>query len=129
MMAVNQDQRSGAARRRLVIGGMFAVASIAGCSVQLPSLFPFGDAFIAKGTFELRTAPGGGECPAWVDTNRTVYQLFQGADVSNADFDNITTPGVTSRLRLVKRDDLTVGCSVGIIVEVQEVLEIVPWTP
>jgi hypothetical protein len=62
----------------------------------------------------------------WIGTNGETYHLFQGGRMENAEYDRITTAGVTSRLELVTRSDLTVSCQVGQIVEVQRVLEIDP---
>lgn len=108
-------------------GALFVAVMAAGCSVELPNPIPFGTSFITKGTFELQTPFGAASaCPVWVDTSGAVYQLFQGEDVSNAEFDQVTTPGVTSRLQLKTRDDLIVGCKVGTTVQVEAVREIVP---
>ena len=118
--------RMGWTARYAAAGVVLTAVIAAGCSVELPNLIPFGTTFITKGTFELRTLFGSSTpCPAWVDTSGAVYQIFQGADVPNADFDRATTPGVTSRLRLRARDDLIVGCKVGTTVEVEAVLEII----
>lgn len=96
------------------------------CSVQLPSVLSSGSPFIVKGTFEARDVFGRGSCPVWVAETGILYHLFQDEAVSNADFDRITTPGVTSRLRIATRGDLVVACQIGTSVVVQSVLEIVP---
>lgn len=67
----------------------------------------------------------GGPCLVWQGQNGVTYHLFQSLLVSNEDFDTITTPGVTSRLLLLPREDLAVACQVGTIVEVEDILEIV----
>jgi hypothetical protein len=97
------------------------------CTVNIPgnntTLFATGDPFILKGTTAV--IDNSGPCLVWIGENGITYHLFQGGRLENADFDRITTPGVTSRLELAARSDLTVSCQVGEIVEVQRVLEIV----
>lgn len=105
---------------------ILAAVALGGCGATVTSLLTRGTSFITKGTAETRSVFAVGPCPAWVDTSGAVYQLFQGTAVSNADFDQITTPGVTSRLELTLRDDLIVGCHVGTTAIVDEVLEILP---
>lgn len=120
--------------RRAMACLLFFLLPMAGCggfdlnSLIPPILQPFsGDttssAFIARGTFEARSQLLGGTCLVWVEQSGVVYHLFQGQDVSNADFDRITTPGTTSRLQIFIRGDIPVGCEQGNAVEVQQVLE------
>ncbi|MCG8405374.1 MAG: hypothetical protein MI923_09270 [Phycisphaerales bacterium] len=107
---------------------VFTVSSLTACVPSLGDFFPDlpSSSFIARGTFEERPIPFVGSCPVWVDSTNVVYHLFQGFDVPNADFDRVTTPGVSSRLRLRGRDDLQVGCEMdGIIVEVEAIVEII----
>ncbi len=101
------------------------VIGVSACNIGLPDLFPISAPFIVKGTFEERAAFLQAPCPVWVDTTGVVYHLFQNEVISNEDFDRVTTPGVTSRLRLEIRRDLTVGCPMGKTVEVIQVLEII----
>jgi hypothetical protein len=94
-------------------------AAFAGCvdlSLPLPSA-----PFVVQGTFEQRS-DFGRACPVWVDVTGVVYHLFQDEALPNADFDAVTTPGARSRLLVVERFDLTVGCLQGPTLEVQEVL-------
>jgi hypothetical protein len=111
---------------RMVALVLLAAVGLAGCGATVTSFLTRGSPFITKGTAETRNVFAVGSCPAWVDTSGAVYQLFQGENVSNADFDQVTTPGVTSRLELTMRDDLVVGCQVGTKVVVDRVLEILP---
>lgn len=87
------------------------------------TLFVRGEPFVIKGTAAL--ADEGGPCIVWHGQNGVAYQLFQGANVPNEDYDRVITPGVTSRLLIAKRTDLVTNCDFGTIVEVQRVLEIV----
>ncbi len=104
-----------------------AVFLVAGCiDIQIPvapTLFPTGTSFVVKGTMTVENHDG--SCLVWVGENGVEYHLFQNPRVSNDDYDSVTTPGTTSRLVLATRDDLEVGCQVGSIVEVQDILEIV----
>ncbi|HVP10415.1 MAG TPA: hypothetical protein VMV94_04410 [Phycisphaerae bacterium] len=102
---------------------LLLAVSLAGCGTPFTDLLTRGSAFITQGTAQTRDAFAFGPCLAWVDTTGAVYQLFQGENVSNADFDRVTTPGVTSRLKLTVRTDLIVGCRVGTTAVVDEVLQ------
>ncbi len=84
--------------------------------------------FVDQGTFELRQVSifSSDTCPVWVDDSGVVYHLFQSPDLSNAGFDSITQPGVRSRLLLIERQDLPVGCLDGPVVPVQQVLQVMP---
>ncbi len=121
-------------RRRAVTCFLFLLLPMAGCGgFDLSSLIPpflgpsrsdtTSSAFIAQGTYEARSQLLGGTCLVWVEQSGVVYHLFQGQNVSNADFDRITTPGTTSRLQIFIRGDIPVGCEQGNAVEVQQVLE------
>jgi hypothetical protein len=111
--------------RQIVVLVALAAVSLAGCGTAISNLITLDEAFIVKGTAEMKTAFAVGPCLAWVDTSGAVYQLFQGTNVSNAEFDLVTTPGVTSRLQLTVRSDLIVGCSVGTTAVVDAVLEVI----
>lgn len=87
------------------------------------------ETFIQQGTFELRQTGFLSEatCPVWVDDTGLAYHLFQGAMITSAQFDQITTPGTTSRLQLQFNNSLQVGCLTDSpIVEVVGVLEVSP---
>ncbi len=108
----------------MVFGGVILLGClISACTIELPNPLDIGLPYIVKGTFEERPNFGGGVCPVFVDDTGIVYHLFQGEGVSNEDFDAVTTPGVESRLRITRRDDLPVGCLQGITVIVDSVLE------
>ena len=88
-----------------------------------PGLFATGTSFVVSGTAALIDEDG--PCLVWMGENGVTYHLFQDPRVSNEDFDAVTAPGITSRLKLAVRTDLYVDCLVGTVVEVQDVLEIV----
>ena len=111
--------------RLLVIVAVLAGIIVPACTIQIPNPLSTGSSFIVKGTFEVRQQFGYGDCPVWVAETGILYHLFQGTGVANADFDQITTPGVTSRLRIATRSDLVVACQIGTSVVVDEVLQIV----
>ncbi len=114
-------------RTRLIACLVAIGLATGGCTVNIPgnntTLFATGESFILRGTTAV--IDNSGPCLVWIGENGITYHLFQGGRLENADFDRITTPGVTSRLELAARSDLTVSCQVGEIVEVQRVLEIV----
>lgn len=87
------------------------------------SLFVRGEPFVISGTAGVIN--NSGACKIWYGDNGVNYHLFQGARVLNEDFDRAYTPGVRSRLEIATRNDLTLTCKVGTIVEVQRVLEVV----
>lgn len=63
----------------------------------------------------------------WVDNTGQAYHLFQGSGLTNADFDQITTVGATSRLLVKRRTDISVGCQPDVpVLEVATVLEVGP---
>jgi hypothetical protein len=122
--------------RKLLLAFSVAIFATAGCGSDPASLLRLlipaaaeaasaGD-FVDQGAFELRPLSlfSSETCPVWVDDSGVVYHLFQAPDLSNADFDRITQPGVRSRLLLTERQDLAVGCLGGPVVQVQQVLEV-----
>ncbi len=113
-------------RSLLPLLGLFGAL---GCTFNLDlgtdSLFSEGSAFVISGTADTATVDDQ-PCNIWLGENGVLYHLFQTPQVDNGDFDRITTPGVTSRLEIATRSDLVVDCKIGTIVDVQDVLEIVP---
>ncbi len=113
--------------RSLVILSVLVVVGGAGCiDVDIPianDLFATGTSFVLSGTAALVDQDG--PCLVWLGENGMTYHLFQDPRVANEDFDAVTNPGTTSRLKLAVRTDLYVDCQVGVVVEVQDVLEIV----
>lgn len=121
---LDQGSRLGFHRLGLRI---LAVSMLAGCTIQIPSaesLFPIGTPFVLSGTSTISSTLSG-SCPVWIGDNGITYYLFQDAKLDNTLFDRVTTPGVTSRLKLVVRTDLEASCHNGPFVEVLDVLEIV----
>ncbi len=110
----------------LALLGLFGAM---GCTINLDlgtdSLFPEGSAFVISGTADVANVDGG-PCNVWLGDNGVVYHLFQTPQVDNGEFDQITTPGVSSRLLLATRSDLIVDCQIGTTVDVEDILEIVP---
>ena len=105
---------------------VFAAAGLltAGCiDLSGATLLPVGTPFVVTGTATVIDT--GEPCLVWLGDNGVTYHLFQDPLLQNESFDVITEPGTTSRLVVVTRTDLEVGCETGTIVEVQEVLEIV----
>ncbi len=110
--------------RMIVMGltGLFLSA----CTINLfsaNSLLPIGSSFVVSGTAVL--LDNGGPCPAWVGDNGVTYHLFQTPSLPNEVFDHVRTPGVSSRLELQTRSDITLDCRVGTVVQVRSVLEVV----
>lgn len=102
-------------------------AVICGCidfGLSFGPLFPIGQPFVIKGVAEEIDTDSSLRL-IWRGDNGITYHLFQSSLVPNGDFDKATTPGVTSRLLVVTRDDLAVDPKVGTIVEVRRILEIV----
>ncbi len=117
-------------RWRTILGvAALALAGAGSCTINLDlgsdSLFPTGTSFVLRGTTDI-VDTGSGSCLVWLGENGITYHLFQNSRVANDEFDLVTTPGVTSRLELATRSDLVVECRVGTVVEVQNILEIVP---
>jgi hypothetical protein len=65
-------------------------------------------------------------CPLFEAETGVSYYLFQSPELDNDLFDAVTTPGAVSRISVQLRDDLDVSCRSGTIVEVQDVLELIP---
>lgn len=116
-------------RARKFVPWALALLGAGACTINLDlgsdTLFPTGTSFVVRGTADL-VEQGDDRCLVWLGENGVTYHLFQNSRVANDEFDLITTPGVTSRLELATRSDLTVDCRLGTIVEVQNILEIVP---
>lgn len=115
--------------RRASVMVLLAAAWLGGCSFNFDlgsdTLFPTGTTFVVSGTADVIPSDSGA-CKIWLGENGVIYHLFQTPRVANEDFDRITTSGVTSRLELATRSDLVVDCRVGTIVQVEDILEIVP---
>jgi hypothetical protein len=114
-------------RLRTLAAALLLLIGAGSCTINFAAdtLFPTGTPFVLRGTADLAEY-NGGTCLVWLGENGATYHLFQNSRVTNDDFDMITTPGVTARLELARRTDLFVDCPLGTIVEVQNVLEIVP---
>ena len=126
MTALRQDQGNMRWFYRLGMQ-LLAIGLLAGCTIQIPSaesLFSVGTPFVLSGTATISNTPSE-PCAVWIGDNGITYYLFQDAKLANELFDRITTPGVTSRLKLVTRTDLEASCHDGPFVEVLDVLEIV----
>ena len=111
--------------RKLIVVGLALVSSLGwyGCiDLGTSGLLPVGTSFVVRGTM---TVPEGDGCPVWAGENGQNYYLYQGTLLDNALFDRISTPGVTSRLVISTRGDLTSPCKVDQVAQVTEVLEIV----
>lgn len=111
-------------KRSVVLSAVIPGLLMSACTIELPNPLDFGTPYIVQGTFEERPLFSGGVCPVFVDKTGVVYHLFQGEGVSNADFDAVTTPGAASRLQIIRRDELPVGCEQGVTVQVENVLEV-----
>ena len=109
---------------RLIGAGAGIVLSllVSGC-VDTSGLLVVGTPFVVQGTMTVGDKDGA--CLIWRGENGVSYYLYQDPLLDNSAFDQITTPGVTSRLVVVTRSDLTAPCKVDTILQVQEVLEIV----
>jgi hypothetical protein len=111
----------------VVIG--FAMVLGSGCvSIALPqsvtaSLLPADTSFIMKGQAEAVETPN--TFPVWRGEDGQAFVLFQTTDITNDDFDTITTPGAQSRLQLSVRNDLAPLCQPDVTpVEIEQILEI-----
>ena len=112
------------------LGLVFAVVmggAAAGCAeIALPenvSLINIGSPFVMKGSAVLLDDDG--PCLAWLGDDGNTYHLIQVQTMENELFDELIAPGTRSRLVLAKRNDLTVACQMGIVAEVQNVLEVI----
>lgn len=106
--------------------GMITVLVVSvGCfTINAPdTLIPTGGPFVLSGTTEVIDVDG--PCLVWRGDNGVIYHLFQQVNLEIDLFDQITTPGVTSRLELAERTDLDVSCRVGPTVEVRDALEVI----
>lgn len=98
----------------------------AGACIQLPdttNLLPVGTPFVVRGTM---TVSNRGGCLLWQGENGVRYYLYQDPLLENGLFDQATRPGATARLVVSTRSDLPAGCEVDQVVEVKEVLEVLP---
>jgi len=104
---------------------------LSGCGpIEIPlgtgggiSLLP-PSAFVIRGRM---TAPDDPDaCPQFEAETGVSYSLSQSPELDNDLFDAVTTPGTVSRIAVQVRDDLDVRCRGGTIVEVQDVLELIP---
>jgi hypothetical protein len=93
-----------------------------GAELENSPLLAEGTPFVLRGTAAV--IDNGGPCPIWRGDNGETYHLFQAPTLENDAYDEVTQPGVTSRLVLVTRSDLTLDCQVGIIVQVRDVLDV-----
>jgi hypothetical protein len=99
---------------------LFALAG--GCiNLNRSELLPVGTPFVVQGTMTVSD----GDCLVWQANNGESFYLYQDPLLDNNLFDQVNTSGVTSRLVIVTRSDLTAPCKTDKIVQVQEVLEIV----
>lgn len=128
-------------RRTEVVGkklnclGLVALAimggGMVGCAeIVLPenvSLINIGSPFVMKGSAVLLDDDG--PCLAWLGDDGNTYHLIQVQTMENELFDQLIAPGTRSRLVLAKRSDLTVACQMGIVAEVQNVLEVIGSDP
>lgn len=105
-----------------ICSALFTLAT--GCNLGLDEvkLSVRGTPFVLRGTAAVLESNG--PCPIWVGENGETYHLFQDPSLENEAFDEVVQPGVTSRLVLVTRSDLTLDCQAGVIVEVRDVLEV-----
>ena len=102
----------------------FSVGLLSGCGLlEAEELLPVGTPFVLSGTAAVVTRDGV-PCRIWEGENGETYHLFQGTTLDNDAYDQVIEPGVTSRLIIVKRTDLTLDCQYGVIAEVRDVLEI-----
>ena len=113
-------------KSRLLVGLVALLLPVScGSLLSTSTFFTNGDSFIDQGTFQMQSGFLSAPCPVWVDTSGITYHLFQGPNISNADFDAITTPNTTSRLKIHTRSDLKIGCGSGPAVEVDAVIEVI----
>ncbi|MCG3136361.1 MAG: hypothetical protein HJJLKODD_00190 [Phycisphaerae bacterium] len=107
---------------------LFGFVFLGGC-IDLPeqvTILPTGTPFVVRGTATVVTVMNDNQsCLVWLADNGITYQLFQDPLLENELFDQVTAPGTTSRLVVATRTDIEVGCQIGIVVEVQDVLELV----
>ena len=88
------------------------------------SLLPPGS-FVIRG--QMQEPEGALEsCRVFLADTGIRYHLFQEPDLDNDLFDAVTTPGAISRLEVQARPDIELTCHIGTIVEVRDVLELIP---
>ena len=109
--------------KAICAGGCVVLFILAGGCVNLNTsqLLPVGTPFVVQGT--MTTTNSG--CLVWQADNGESFYLFQDPLLDNNLFDQVNSPGVTSRLVIVTRSDLTSPCKTDKIAQVQEVLEVV----
>ena len=100
---------------------MVLFALVGACNLNTAQLLPVGTPFVVQGTMSVTNAG----CLVWDADNGQSFYLYQDPLLDNNLFDQITTPGVTSRLVIVTRSDLTSPCKTDKIAQVQEVLEVI----
>ncbi len=108
---------------------VFLMSTLSGCvTITLPeqisaSLLPADTSFILNGKAE--AALDAYTLPVWRGEDGQGFVLFQTVDLKNSDFNKIVTPGNTSRLLLVVRNDLAPLCQADVVpVEVKKILQI-----
>jgi hypothetical protein len=86
-------------------GGCVVLFALAGGCLNLNtgSLLSVGTPFVVQGTM---TVANGG-CLVWEGNNGESFYLYQDPLLDNNLFDQINAPGVTSRLVIVTRSDLS----------------------
>ncbi len=65
-------------------------------------------------------------CSLFLEDSGVPYLLFQGTSMTNEDFDSLFQDGARMRLEINRRSSLLTACEGGTIVEVQEILELIP---
>ena len=106
--------------RRLFL--LLSLTLASGCLLIPETLLPSGAPFVMEGTMTLLD----GDCLTWTGSNGVNYHLLQNPLLDTATFDRVNTPGASSRLVLMRRHDVRFPCDRGIVVEVQQVLEVSP---
>ncbi|UCG17422.1 MAG: hypothetical protein JSV19_05210 [Phycisphaerales bacterium] len=120
-------------RSAIAITSLVPVLLLSGCGDGLElslggdagvSLLPPGS-FVVRG--QMQEPEGVFEsCRVFLADTGIRYHLFQDPDLDNDLFDAVTTPGAISRLEVQARPDLELTCHIGTIVEVRDVLELIP---
>ena len=109
--------------RRVILLNACIGASLLVLGCNASELLVVGTPFVVQGT--MTVSNNHGACLIWKGDNGETFYLYQDPLLDNSTFDQITTPGVTSRLVVVTRSDLSSPCTVDEIVQVQEVLDII----
>lgn len=108
------------------LSGAIALFAISAACFEInapDTLIPTGGPFVLSGATEVIDV--GGPCLVWRGDNGVLYHLFQHVNLESELFDEVTEPGVSSRLVVAERTDLDVICRVGPTLEVRDVLEII----